>query len=127
VLLAVITTRGTPYRRPGGGKGPYPRSPAAGVEHDVVVRCGGWGLRPNLGHMLIDLSYLAARSEYHRAELLADAEVFRLARLARRANRRRRRATPASGPPQETPTADRHELTPATGDDASERRYAVPR
>jgi hypothetical protein len=48
--------------------------------------------------MFIDISHLSARSEHHRAALLADAENFRLARQARRA--RRRGEMPRSHPPQ---------------------------
>jgi hypothetical protein len=65
--------------------------------------------------MFIDI--LSTEPEYHRAELLADAENFRLARLVRRA-RRRRRETPRSHPPQPVP---------ASRNDSAERRYAVSR
>jgi hypothetical protein len=68
--------------------------------------------------MLIDISHLSTQSEHHRAELLADAENFRLARLVRKAGRRRRRDTPRSDPPQ--PAG-------APRNDEAERRYAVSR
>jgi hypothetical protein len=68
--------------------------------------------------MLIDISHLSTQSEHHRAELLADAENFRLARLVRQA-RRRRRDTPRSDPP---PQPD-----PTSRNDSAERRYAVSR
>lgn len=67
--------------------------------------------------MFTDLATLSTQSEHHRAELLADAENFRLARLVRQA-RRRRRETPRSHPPQPDP---------ASRNDSAERRYAVSR
>ena len=67
--------------------------------------------------MLIDISHLSTESESHRAALLADAENYRLARLARRAARRRR-DMPRSDPPQ-------HGAAPLNDD--AERRYAVSR
>jgi hypothetical protein len=73
--------------------------------------------------MLIDISHLSTQSEHHRAELLADAENFRLARLVRKAGRRRRRSTPRSDPPQ----PDRSERSSAQRNDEAERRYAVSR
>jgi hypothetical protein len=73
--------------------------------------------------MLIDISHLSAQSEHHRAELLADAENFRLARLVRKAGRRRRRNTPRSDPPE----SDRSERSSAQRNDEAERRYAVSR
>ena len=68
--------------------------------------------------MFVDLANLSARSEDHRAALLADAENFRLARLVRQARRLRRRETPRSDPPQPGP---------AQRNDDAERRYAVSR
>jgi len=68
--------------------------------------------------MFTDLTTLSARSELHRAALLADAENFRLARLVRQATRRRRRETPQSDPPQPGP---------APRNDHAEGRYAVSR
>jgi hypothetical protein len=70
--------------------------------------------------MFIDI--LSTESERHRAELLADAENFRLARLVRQA-RRSRRNTPASDPPRR----DRSGSTDARRNDDAERRYAVSR
>jgi hypothetical protein len=67
--------------------------------------------------MLIDIALLTTEAEHRRADLLADAENYRLARLVRRA-RRNRRETPRSDPPQPH--------TAARNDDA-ERRYAVSR
>jgi hypothetical protein len=67
--------------------------------------------------MFTDLTTLSAQSEHHRAELLADAENFRLARLVRQA-RRRRRETPRSDPPQPGPEPR---------NDGAERRYAMSR
>ena len=71
--------------------------------------------------MFIDI--LSTESERHRAELLADAENFRLARLVRKTGRRRRRNTPASDPPR----PDRSGSTDARRNDDAERRYAVSR
>jgi hypothetical protein len=68
--------------------------------------------------MLIDISHLFTESERHRAELLADAENFRLARLVRKAGRRGRRDTPRGDPPQ-TDGAPRN--------DEAERRYVMSR
>jgi hypothetical protein len=67
--------------------------------------------------MFTDFASLSAQSEHHRADLLADAENFRLARLVRLA-RRRRRETPRSHPPQPDPASRNH---------SAEHRYAVPR
>jgi hypothetical protein len=64
--------------------------------------------------MFADYSHIAAESERHRAELIADAENFRLARLASRG----RRSTPRGDPPPPVPPARNHE---------AERRYAVSR
>ena len=64
--------------------------------------------------MFIDFSHLSTQSESHRADLLADAENFRLARLASRG----RRSTPRGDPPPPVPPARNHE---------AERRYAVSR
>ena len=76
--------------------------------------------------MLIDISHLSTQSEHHRAELLADAENFRLARLVRKAGRRRRRNTPRSDPPQSDRSgSDRSERSSAQRNDEAERRYAV--
>jgi hypothetical protein len=68
--------------------------------------------------MFADFANLSTQSERHRAELLADAENFRLARLVRRAARRRRRETPQGDPP---------EHGPAPRNDHAERRYAMSR
>jgi hypothetical protein len=78
--------------------------------------------------MFVDLSHLAAQSEHRRAALLADAENFRLARLARRAGRRKRRDTPGGDPPRpDRHEPDRQERTGTHRNDGAERRYAVPR
>lgn len=71
--------------------------------------------------MLIDIARLTTESESHRAALLADAENYRLARLARRA--RRRRDTPRGDPPR----PDRAEPNRTPRSDEAERRYAVSR
>jgi hypothetical protein len=68
--------------------------------------------------MFADFADMSTRSEHHRAELLADAENFRLARLVRGATRRRRGETPQGDPPQPGP---------APRNDHAERRYAVSR
>jgi hypothetical protein len=68
--------------------------------------------------MFADLANLSTQSEYHRAELLADAENFRLARLVRRAARRRRRETARSDPGRPGP---------ARRNDDADRRYAMSR
>jgi hypothetical protein len=78
--------------------------------------------------MLIDISHLATESEQRRAALLADAENFRLAQLARKARRRRLRDTPRSDPPQpDSSGSDRSGRTGARRNDDAERRYAVSR
>ncbi|GAA0934020.1 hypothetical protein [Pseudonocardia zijingensis] len=66
--------------------------------------------------MFIDYNHLTAESELRRAALLADAENYRLARLARRA--RSVRVEPSRGDPPARATAD---------NDEAERRYAVSR
>ncbi|TWF78255.1 hypothetical protein FHX44_114175 [Pseudonocardia hierapolitana] len=71
--------------------------------------------------MLIDISHLTTESESRRAALLADAENYRLARLARRA--RRRRDTPRGDPPQR----DRSEPGGTPRNHEAGRRYAVSR
>jgi hypothetical protein len=68
--------------------------------------------------MFIDFANMSAQADHHRAELLADAENFRLARLVRRAARLRRRDTVSSHPPQPGP---------APRNDHAERRYATSR
>ena len=75
--------------------------------------------------MLIDTSHLAVESDHRRAAMLADAENFRLARLARQA-RRRLRDAPRSDPPR-APEHGRSAPSPAQRNDHAERRYAVPR
>jgi hypothetical protein len=49
---------------------------------------------------------LAVETEHHRAMLLADAERFRLARIARAARRVARRRRRAAGRPPEPPPPD---------------------
>ena len=66
--------------------------------------------------MFADFANVSTQSEHHRAELLADAEKFRLARLVRKAARGRHR---------ETPRSDTPEHGPAPRNDDAERRYAV--
>jgi hypothetical protein len=68
--------------------------------------------------MFADFANMSAQADHRRAELLADAENFRLARLVRRAGRRRRPDTAPSDPPQPGP---------ASHNDRAERRYAVSR
>jgi hypothetical protein len=75
---------------------------------------------------------VSARSDQRRATLLADAENFRLARLARAARRARNRVvTPPTDRPRTPPVAaaapDRPERTGCPRDDDAERRYAVSR
>jgi hypothetical protein len=77
--------------------------------------------------MLIDISHLSTQSEHHRAELLADAENFRLARLVRKAGRRRRRNTPRSDPPQQADARDRSGRSSAHRNDEADRRCVVSR
>jgi hypothetical protein len=67
--------------------------------------------------MFADFANMSAQADHHRAELLADAENFRLARLVRRTARLRRDAAP-SHPPQPGP---------APRNDNAERRYAMSR
>jgi hypothetical protein len=73
--------------------------------------------------MLIDIALLTTEAEHRRADLLADAENYRLARLVRQARRRRRVDTPQGDPPQ----PDRSGRTGARSNDDAERRYAVSR
>jgi hypothetical protein len=68
--------------------------------------------------MFADFANVSTQSERHRAELLADAENFRLARLVRGAGRRRRREAARSDPGRPGP---------APRNDEAERRYAVSR
>jgi hypothetical protein len=82
--------------------------------------------------MLIDIPHLSAESDHRRAAMLADAENFRLVRLARAARRARNRiVTPPTDPPrtpQEADAApDRSEHTGSPRNDDAERRYAVSR
>jgi hypothetical protein len=73
--------------------------------------------------MLTGISHLIAQSDQHRQDLLADAESFRLARIARRGRRDRARlAATRPDPPEPTGTC-----APAPRNDDAERRYAVPR
>ena len=68
--------------------------------------------------MFTDFANMSTQAEHHRAELLADAENFRLARLVRRAARRGRPDKAPSDPPQPGP---------AQHNDRAERRYAMSR
>jgi hypothetical protein len=68
--------------------------------------------------MFADFASISAQADHHRADLLADAENFRLARLVRQTARRRRRDPAPSDPPQ--PGRAPH-------NDHAERRYAVSR
>ena len=81
--------------------------------------------------MFTDNSTLSVQSEFHRADLLADAENFRLARLVRRAGRRGRVGTPrvpeAAPPWPDRSRPDRSQCNAAPRNDDAERRYAVPR
>jgi hypothetical protein len=77
--------------------------------------------------MLIDLPHLFIETEQRRAALLAEAESFRLSRLARAARRvRSRREKPPGAPPGSSDAADTVADRPRRNDDA-ERRYAVSR
>jgi hypothetical protein len=81
--------------------------------------------------MLIGFSYLSVESDHHRRALVADADGYRLARLARSARRRGRGwrlPTRSPEPPaRDRAAADRDEQTPAQRNDDAERRYAVSR
>ena len=82
--------------------------------------------------MFTDFSFLTARSELHRKELLAEADNYRLARLASSFRRRRPRATtgPADPPaprPGDGGPAPAARPVSAVGNIAADRRYAVPR
>jgi hypothetical protein len=74
--------------------------------------------------MFTDFSLLTAQSELHRKELLADADNYRLARLASSLRQRRPRRTT---PPVEPPEPPRNRPDSADGNHDAERRYAVPR
>jgi len=81
--------------------------------------------------MFTDFSLLTAQSELHRKELLAEADSYRLARLASSLRRRRQAATPPTDPPEPrrsaggpAPVAD---AGSADGNHDAERRCAVSR
>jgi hypothetical protein len=85
--------------------------------------------------MFSDLSTLVARSELHRRELMAEAENYRLARLASSLRRRRPRVTTQPADPPEPPRNDAgHSAAPSESASQSadrehdaDRRYAVSR
>ena len=81
--------------------------------------------------MLIDISHLSAESDHRRTTLIADAENFRLTRLARAARRARSRdATPRSVPREHRRWPTLHPIALRAGtrrNDEAERRCAVPR
>ncbi|OLT11492.1 hypothetical protein BJF78_04870 [Pseudonocardia sp. CNS-139] len=73
--------------------------------------------------MFTDFSQLVAQSELHRKELLADADNYRLARLAgalRHRSREEQEAPPPDDPPESAPAS-------AHSNNHSDRRYAVSR
>jgi hypothetical protein len=82
--------------------------------------------------MLINLSHSLADADHHRRTLLADAERFRLAKLAKAA---RRRAVAAGTPPVDPPRPpqpeaaadDRAEPNRAHGNDGANRRHSMSR
>jgi hypothetical protein len=82
--------------------------------------------------MLINLSHSFAEADHHRRSLLADAERFRLAKLAKAA---RRRAAAAGTPPVDPPRPpepepvadDRAEPNRARSNDDANRRYSMSR
>jgi hypothetical protein len=80
--------------------------------------------------MFTDFSLLTAQSELHRKELLAEADNYRLARLAASLRRRARRgATPPTDPPEARRSGGAPVAHPgsAVRNHEAERRYAVPR
>jgi hypothetical protein len=82
--------------------------------------------------MLINLSHSLADADHHRRSLLADAENFRLAKLAKAARRRAVAAgTPAVDPPRppepEAAADDRAEPNRAHGNEGANRRYSMSR
>ena len=84
--------------------------------------------------MLSNLFHSLADADHHRRTLLADAERFRLAKLAKAA---RRRAVAAGTPPVDPPRPpepepepvadDRAEPNRAHGNDGANRRYSMSR
>ncbi|MFD1528896.1 hypothetical protein [Pseudonocardia aurantiaca] len=82
--------------------------------------------------MFTDFSLLTAQSELHRKELLAEADNYRLARLASSLRRRRPVATPPTDPPEPRrraggPAAAAADAGSADGNHDAERRSAVSR
>ncbi|WP_219412811.1 hypothetical protein [Pseudonocardia nigra] len=81
--------------------------------------------------MFIDLVHGVTAAEHHRLALMADADNFRLARLAKAARRRARRATPPAEPPgpsqHVSPPGLRPEQNDAPRNNDADRRYAVSR
>lgn len=73
--------------------------------------------------MFTDFSQLVAQSELHRKELQADADNYRLAKLAMSLRRRPSRETRPPADPPEPRKAD----DPAPGNNSGEREYAVSR
>jgi hypothetical protein len=71
-----------------------------------------------------EFSLLTVRTDQRREDLLAEAEGFRLARLARAHRRSRSRATTAHADP---PGAPPQRPVPAQRNDDANRRYAVSR
>ena len=81
--------------------------------------------------MFSDLGTLVARSELHRQELMAEAENYRLARLASSLRRRRPRVATQPTDPPEPPRNDGGRSAAPSGsaerNHAAERRYTVSR
>ncbi len=70
---------------------------------DVIVRCRMRGLRTTLDDMFTDMAFATTEAGQRHRALLADAENFRLARLARRST-----GSPASGTRLRTSDRRRH-------------------
>lgn len=92
----------------------------------MIVRCPPPGLSTTLDLMFTDTPFLSSGADLRHRELLAEADRFRLAKLARTARRearavaRRRAATPRPIPVPAAPSRE-------AGNVDAERRYPVPR
>jgi len=101
-----------------GGYRPYPATNGPYACRDVIVRCGGRGLRTNLDDMVLHSSLLAATADAHRHDLLLAAERYRTAKAVRAW----RRVAATVAKPDPIPPPDGHEEIPD-----EKRRYAVSR
>lgn len=91
----------------------------------MIVRCPTPGLSTTLSLMFTDTPYMSIAADLRHRELLAEADHFRLAKLAKAARRearatRRRATTPRPVPVPAAPSRE-------AGNVDAERRYPVPR